>query len=176
MIHARLRSEPRVTQSAYAAGRASLDIPALSQVLDFCAGRIRVDIELKEPGCELETLRAVFRARFRFDDFLVTSFDPTILANLRYEGRGIRTGLLVSAQSLTQALHDAERLEADYLAPEIGMLDARSLAARRASPLPLLPWTVNDREDLKRLLEEDSVAGIITDQLRVALDLRRLSI
>jgi glycerophosphoryl diester phosphodiesterase len=156
-----------------AANRASLDIPTLGQVLSFCAGRLRVDVELKEPGCEKEVLEAIFEARFRAADFMITAFDASIVDNVRQESRGVRTGLIVTGQPLGHVISEAERLGADYLVPDIAMLDPGSLRAERTSHLPLLPWTVNGREDLKRMLKENSVAGIITDEIRDGLELRR---
>src|SRR5215470_13759966 len=61
-----------------AANRASLAIPALNQVLEMCAGRIRVDLELKGQLEEDGVLRALFDARIPVDNFLLTSFDPNV--------------------------------------------------------------------------------------------------
>lgn len=72
------------------------------------------------------------------------------------------------------AIGEMKRIDADYLAPEISMLDAEALSRSWELDVRLLPWTVNDREDLQRLLRHDTVAGAITDKPRIALGLRRM--
>ena len=36
--------------------RAGLDVPSLTQVLEFCRGRIGLDVEIKDPGIEADVL------------------------------------------------------------------------------------------------------------------------
>ena len=52
------------------------------------------------------------------------------------------------------------------------MIDADLLQAAASTPLELWAWTVNDPVELKRLLAEPSITGIITDEPELALPLR----
>jgi glycerophosphoryl diester phosphodiesterase len=155
------------------ANKVELDIPTLEQVLGFCSGRLAVDVELKEPGCEQGILRAIAAARFEASDYLLTSFDSSILKNLRDLRRsGIRTGLIVEGLTPDRAVEEMESVEADWLVPEVEMLNSEAIAYFRTNGIRLLPWTVNERGDLNRLLREDAVSGLITDRTVIALELR----
>ena len=148
------------------------ELATLAQVLDLCVNRIAVDIELKEPHCVDDVLRALYKARYRTSDYIVTSFHHHSLQLLRDACPGIRTGLLTEGR-VQEARSDLERIEADYLLPYIESLDAGSLALAARLGLHLIPWTVNRREDVRRLLGETCVTGLITDRTRLALGLRR---
>jgi glycerophosphoryl diester phosphodiesterase len=147
-------------------------LATLAQALELCVNRIGVDIELKEPHCEEDVLRALYKVRYRMSEYIVTSFHHHSLQLLRDACPGMCTGLLTEGR-VQEALPDFERVEADYLLPYIEPLDAESLALSARLGLRLIPWTVNRREDLRRLLAEACVTGIITDRTRLALGLRR---
>lgn len=157
------------------ANKVELDVPTLDQVLGFCAGRLAMDIELKDQDCEEGVLQAIAAARFEASDYLLTSFDSSILKNLRDLRRtGIRTGLIVERQNPDRAVEEMERVDADWLVPEVEMLNSQAIAYFRTNGIRLLPWTVNERGDLNRLLREDAVSGLITDRTVIALELRRI--
>jgi glycerophosphoryl diester phosphodiesterase len=148
------------------------ELATLAQALELCANRVAVDIELKEPHCVDDILRALYKARYRTSDYIVTSFHNHSLQLLRDACPGMCTGLLTEGR-VGEALPDFERIDADYLLPYIESLDAESLALSVRLGLRLIPWTVNRRADLRRLLGETCVAGMITDRIRLALGLRR---
>jgi glycerophosphoryl diester phosphodiesterase len=155
------------------ANKVELDIPTLGQVLEFCAGRLAVDVELKDQDCEEGVLQAIAAARFEASDYVLTSFDSSILKNLRDLRRtGIRTGLIVERQNPDRAVEEMERVDADWLVPEVEMLNSQAIEYFRTHGIRLLPWTVNERDDLNRLLREDAVTGVITDRTDIALELR----
>jgi glycerophosphoryl diester phosphodiesterase len=152
---------------------AELDIPTLGQVLEFCAGHLAVDVELKDQDCEEGILQALAAARFEASDYLLTSFDSSILKKLRDLRRTeIRTGLIVEGQSPEHAVEEMERVAGDWLVPEVEMLNSEAIAYFRTHGIRLLPWTVNESDDLNRLLREDAVTGVITDRTDIALELR----
>lgn len=151
---------------------AGLDAPTLGQTLTLCAGRIRLDIELKSP-CEHEVVQAVINARVRVNDYVVTSFDARALLNLRRDHPGVQIGLLTENIGLDEARDMLERVAPDFWAPDGKTVDAAMLARCEALGLALLPWTINDDNDLRRFLSAMNVAGVITDRTRDALELRR---
>jgi glycerophosphoryl diester phosphodiesterase len=154
---------------------AGVRVPTLAETLALCAGRIAVDIELKDPFCEDDLLRALFNARLRTDDYIVSSFESVIVKNLREAQPGIRTGLIANSGTFDQVAEELARVEADYLIPEASLLNEQDLAHSTSSGIPLLPWTINRRDELQRLLHVEAVAGLITDRPTLALRLRRIS-
>jgi glycerophosphoryl diester phosphodiesterase len=159
----------RLYERALALG---LNIPTLTQTLDLCAGRIRLDVELKNAG-EDEVLRAFTCARLRVDHYLLTSFDPAVLANIRKTHPGVRTGLLTENTDIAAAQDILDRVAADFWAPDSTSVNDAALARCEQLHVALLPWGVNRDDDMRRMLSAKSVAGIITDRTRDALDLRR---
>jgi glycerophosphoryl diester phosphodiesterase len=132
--------------------------PTLEQVVDLCAGRIALDVELKEAGTEAEALRIV-SARVAADAFVVTSFLERVVVETKRLRPDVRVGRLL------RALDDIPTA-ADFLAPHVSLLDGH---------LPgegLAVWTVNDGALLERCLRDPRVAAVITDDPRLALTVR----
>ena len=139
----------------------------LDQLVALTAGRIALNLELKQPGPERRLLAAL---EPRPAGLLVSSFLPGALRELRRLDAGVRTGLLV--QRGRDPFRRAAECGARAVIAEIGMIDAGLLQAAASTPLELWAWTVNDAVDLKRLLAEPAVTGIITDEPELALALR----
>src|ERR1700726_5171228 len=97
--------------------------PRLDTVLDLCAGRIALDIEVKEPGYEDEVIEAASR-RFPRERLMYTSFEESVISTIRRLDPSARCGLLLSPARLRtltpryEALPFdlAERCGADLLA------------------------------------------------------------
>jgi glycerophosphoryl diester phosphodiesterase len=134
------------------------DAPTLEQVVELCAGRITLDVELKEPGLEDEVLRVVSDA-----DFVVTSFLEEVVAATKRLRPEVRTGLLLGRE--TASLPDAT--PADFLAPHYELLDR--LPWRDDG---LVVWTVNDAVLLEQLFADPRVAAVVTDDVELALAVR----
>ena len=129
------------------------DVATLDEVVSVCAGRIALDVELKEPGLEEEVLRVVTGA-----DFVVTSFLPEVLAATKRLRPDVRVGLLLHREIVSAP-------SADFLAPHVDLLD-------RMSGDGLVVWTVNDEATLERLFADPRVAGVVTDDPGLALAVR----
>ena len=133
--------------------------PRLEQVVETCAGRIALDVELKEHGHEEEALHVVSAA-----EIVVTSFLPDVVARVKELRPDVRAGLLLAADA---DVPDA--VDVDFLAPHVSLLD-RGLVPEQHDGLVV--WTVNDEERLARYLADPRVAVVITDDPVRALDVR----
>jgi len=130
--------------------------PRLEEVVATCAGRIALDVELKEAGMEREVLELVAAA-----SFVVTSFLPEVVSAVKeLAPPRIRVGLLLAAGAETWDIGPA-----DFLAPHYTLLD-------RDLPDELVVWTVNDEADLEQCLGDSRVAAVITDDPALAISLR----
>jgi glycerophosphoryl diester phosphodiesterase len=146
-----------------------LELAELSTVVDFAAGRIGLDVEVKEPGYEDEVLAALEPARAAGSPVIVTSFFARVVRRVRAFDRDVDTGLLSHTGRLPRRLATSG---AHYLLPPAsavrrGVLD---LAARAS--VPAIPWTVNGPDDLRHALGHPAVAGVITDVPELALRAR----
>jgi glycerophosphoryl diester phosphodiesterase len=153
-------------------GAAGVRPPLLAEVLRTCAGRIRLDVELKEDGYVADVMAAL-RAGFDPAQLVVTSFLPAVVARAKEAFPEVRTGLLVggdrSLLDLPGRLRElypvglARRVRADYLAPHYQLAALGVLGRAAAAGLPCLLWTVNSPALIRRYATDPRVAAIITD-------------
>lgn len=146
--------------------------PLVAEVLQACAGRIRLDVELKEDGYVADVM-ALLRAGFDPAWLVVTSFLPSVVAQAKEAFPEVRTGLLVGGSrppgDLPGRLRDlypvglARRVRADYLAPHYKLAALGVLRRAAAAGLPCLVWTVNSPELIRRFAADSRVEVIITD-------------
>jgi glycerophosphoryl diester phosphodiesterase len=164
--------------------------PRFDTVLDLCAGRIALDIEVKEPGYEAEVIEAASR-RFPRERLLYTSFEEPVIAAIKHLDPDARCGLLLGPGRLrsrterygTLPFDLAERCGADLLAVHQWLAPVRRrsrrapgtglLAEAQARGFPLMVWTVDGPQRLRAYLADGRVAGIITDLPGLAVETRR---
>jgi glycerophosphoryl diester phosphodiesterase len=142
----------------------------LAVLVDMAAGRVRLDVELKEPGHEREVLEALTP---RPAGLLVTSFLPEVVAAVRALDPEVRTGLIVGPwDESPDRFARADDCGAEVLVPHIGLVDEalREEALRRGSRLVV--WTVNGGRDIARALGDPAIGCVITDVPDIALALR----
>lgn len=145
-------------------------IPLLSQLLDVAKRHpgtlLNLEIKLygrRGRGIERQLVQQV-RAHNLIDRVLVSSFQPLSLARLRLIAPEVRTGLLF-APNLPRLLRSgglAGWLHVDALHPHHGQVTPSLLRTTRSRGLLVNAWTVNDDDEVKRLVEL-GVSGIIAD-------------
>jgi len=144
-------------------------VPELGEVLDLTRGRIGLDIELKEEGYEREIVLHVgdFLAE---EDFIVSSFHARCLERVKQCRAGVRTGLIFKdAEALTADILEGDT---DWLLPVEGLAAGELLERMGRAGKKIAVWTVNDTKQMKRLLDDDRIEGIITDRTDAALAVR----
>jgi glycerophosphoryl diester phosphodiesterase len=136
-------------------------LPTLEETLRLTKGRIQLDVELKEPGCERDAIGLLLQY-FPLSDFCITSFIASTLRETRAIHPGIRTGLIFAAWR-----PGVLNSNADFLVPHYRL-------AARAEQIgkPLFVWTVDDPARTRRLFERPLVQAIVTNDPRQALALR----
>jgi glycerophosphoryl diester phosphodiesterase len=148
-----------------------LELAELSTAVEFAAGRIGLDVELKEPGYEHEVLAALRPARAAGPPLIVTSFFTRVVRRVRVCDPDIETGLLIrsGAGRLPRRLATSG---ARYLLPPASALRRGVLDGAARAGVPAIPWTVNAAADLRHALAHPAVAGVITDRPELALRTR----
>ena len=155
-------------------------IPTLEQVLWSAKGKIGIEIELKEPGYELEVV-SIARDYFNYDKFVLKSFHPQVVHRVKEIYQKIFAGLLVgSAFSLEQlffTLKEAftctnfKQTNADFISPYYKIFEAGWFSRFTRNNVPIQVWTVNDVESIRTLINQQ-VHSIITDIPEVAIGIR----
>ncbi|RJP59552.1 MAG: glycerophosphodiester phosphodiesterase [Candidatus Auribacter fodinae] len=156
-------------------------VPTLKEILQLTHRKIRLDIELKEPGYEADVMKLVEKY-FCAADFIVTSFKDSCLATIKEISDDIKTGLLLGEdrfnnflltnRSLSHLVERCRRTQADFLVPSMTLL--RFGFMKRVAELKknLIVWTVNDNESIFKLLKDSRVNAIITDKPDIGVSLR----
>ena len=155
-------------------------IPTLEQVLWSAKGKIGIEIELKEPGYELEVV-SIARDYFNYDKFVLKSFYPQVVERVKEIDQKIFAGLLVgSAYSFEQlffTLKEAftctnfKQTNADFISPYYKIFEAGWFSRFTRNNVPIQVWTVNDVESIRTLINQQ-VHSIITDIPEVAIGIR----
>jgi glycerophosphoryl diester phosphodiesterase len=165
------------------AGVKGVHPPLLVEVLGACAGKIRLDMELKEDGYVPEVMAmlkvALSKAGADVAEQVVTSFLPAVIAQAKDAFPEVKTGLLVGTDAPPHHVRThwhqvfpvgiARQARADYLAPNYKLARFGVLARAAAAGLPCLLWTVNDEAEIARFATDPRVAAIITDEAATAL-------
>lgn len=144
--------------------------PLLHDVLSVAAGRILVDVELKEDGYVIEAMRTV-RSHLSDDQYVVTSFHPAVLAQVRGLVPPARTGLLIGPARRRELPRRLQHARPTFLAPHISLLRAGVHNTPATAHLDLWVWTVNDDRTLRALAGHSRVRALITDRPERALAL-----
>jgi glycerophosphoryl diester phosphodiesterase len=148
--------------------------------LETCAqelrGLVQLDVELKVPGIEADVIKVLRNpaAQWRWRDFVLTSFSDSMIAEVRKIDKQVRTGLLIDdPAAFDDALKKFLDIRTDFLAPEACCLTPAILDRAAEQRVPLVPWPVNEVEQLELFLRHETVAGVITDDVKRAVEVKK---
>ena len=136
-------------------------IPTLAEALHAATGRIGLNIELKLNGHErhlAESVVKLVRSAQCVESCIITSQDQAALARVRELAPEMRIGWIVTAAS-----GEASRLELDLLSMRLDLVTAKRVHANRAVGLATHVWTVDDPDDMLRMIDL-GVDNIITNR------------
>jgi glycerophosphoryl diester phosphodiesterase len=161
------RFEHQRLQARMKAGQA----PLLEDVLELVAGRLVLDVELKEDGY-VPAVMAAIAGRLTPDGYVITSFHDAVLPQVKRWVPEARTGLLVGPRLRLRELDRRVRQTGvNFLAPHVALARRGILGWAEARNLPAWLWTVNDPRLLRRLLRDERVAAVVTDRPERALSI-----
>jgi glycerophosphoryl diester phosphodiesterase len=147
------------------------EVPTLEQALRALSGKVMLDIELKEPGCEAEVI-GLARANFTDNKFILSSFDPRIVAAVKAIDGSIAAGLILGDDADPALFNDSP---AEVLAPSLKLFsDRRSFfGTMKKRGRRIAVWIVDSRTDIMSLLVDPLVDAIITNHPDKAIALRK---
>jgi glycerophosphoryl diester phosphodiesterase len=145
-------------------------VPTLDEAFSALAGKVMLDIELKEPGYE-DAVIALATKHFDSTQFILTSFHPAILTTIKNALPRLTTGFILSS---ADALALCPKAAADILAPRHALFRKRRdfFADAKQHGARIAVWTVDGAVQLTRLLVDPIVDAIITNRPDRALSLK----
>lgn len=140
-------------------------IPLLTEVLDLIEGKCDINIELKglntaEPVCK-EVQKRVASGKWQYSNFLISSFQKNELFQARQFDDHIPLAVLSKA-SVPEAIELGKLLNASAIHPSLGIITRDNTKLCQAEGFKVNVWTVNERQDILRMLDF-GVDGIISD-------------
>ncbi|MEO2063880.1 MAG: glycerophosphodiester phosphodiesterase family protein [Christiangramia sp.] len=140
-------------------------IPLLTEVLDLIEGRCDINIELKGlntagPACRL-IAEKIKSGKWTYSNFIISSFQKNELFKVRQYDEQVPIGILSKA-SVPEAIELAKKLHASAIHPSLGIITRDNVKRCHEENLKVNVWTVNEYNDIQRMLEF-GVDGIISD-------------
>lgn len=123
-------------------------VPTLDEVLELLAGKLTIDLEIKQPGVESATLDVL--SRHPGATWFISSFDWGCLLEMRRLSPNAEIWPL-SREVNDELFHMAARLSSPGVALLYHAYDAGSAVRFRQSGLNVGVWTVNDPADARRM-------------------------
>lgn len=146
-------------------------IPTLEEALELCAGRLRVNIEIKRharrtsggEGIEARIAEMV-RTRGLQAQVIISSFDPLILMRMGRAAPELPLGLLYTDKAPPPLVRHASLalLKLDALHPQYNVVDEAYVRRARRRGWRINVWTVNEAQAMQAMIAL-GVDGIITD-------------
>ncbi len=139
-------------------------------VLKGFGSRIPFNIEIKEPGFEAEVLSLLDRFPPIFAP-VISSYHSNVIRKIKKIKRSIKTGIVVGRNMLLNAgapgkfilRRMVEKSGADSARLNLSIASKKNITELIKIRKPVSVWTVNDEDDMKRLIDI-GVHGIITDR------------
>lgn len=137
-------------------------IPTLEEVIRLAKGRIKLNIEVKisenEPGIA-ERVVDIIRSENFSKDCIITSFDMETVKRFKAIAPDLTTGIIFDKEYRQDVFEgNWEILSGNY-----ELVDDTFMRLARKSGKKTYAWTVNEREEMLRLIGLE-VDGIITDK------------
>jgi glycerophosphoryl diester phosphodiesterase len=145
-------------------------VSTFQEVLACCAGKIALDIELKETGYEDEVIE-ITRKYYDLSHVAFTSFNEISIRRIKELTPSANAGLLLGAEPPTGARRRLEeilpgklieRSHSDFIAPNWRFLKWFGQGPKKYGGLPVISWTINDISLAEKLIQS-GIAGIISD-------------
>ena len=158
------------------AQRFGFSVPTLEETIKRFAQDISFDIELKDRSCAQKVLDMMsnYKALFHKTYYIVTSFDRDLIRSIHRKDSGVLTGMLFSeheSDELHSLMNESEQMcvHTDYLCLHRNLVSEEVL---RKSHLPIIIWTVDNKDEIKRLLLQENIFGVITNTPDVGVKVR----
>ena len=147
--------------------RRTKNLPAFSYNIELKSEPSEYNKSQPEPAAFCDLVQVVIRKQLAPDRITIQSFDFAVLKQWK---QGIETGKYpaVRLAALVENLRSSEKniaelgFKPDIYSPYYRLLSADKIAWLHEQGIKVIPWTVNQRDDMVRL-KTQGVDGLITD-------------
>ena len=141
-------------------------VPTLREFINHFKNTVPINLEAKVwtpiAGQFAKYIVRTIKASNYREQFWVSSFNPLFLRTVKHCGWDIKTGYLFKRYDILRKMTES-LWHVDYWHPEIKMVNDGFIRVSKKFEKDLFIWTVNEEDDLKKILRYDNLKGIITD-------------
>lgn len=139
-------------------------VPLLEDVLELCKGKIKLDIEIKEPETTEKTVEKTILS-FKPDEFITTSFHDSVLTKINNNFKWLKKGLLFDDTTKNDLMSRIIDLKPDFVLPDFKNFDftIKNLIPSLPFETEAVYWNVNTVEEMQKTLGNKLTKGIISD-------------
>ena len=142
-------------------------IPTLQEVIDFIDSRIRLVIELKAAGTEMEVVEVIRRNNLADNDIYVISFWHRLVKTVKEMDSSIRTGILLVGCPVDVSI--ATHASADALVMRYSFVDRRLVKMAHEAGLKVFIWNIDESHLLAPYVDM-GVDGIGSNDPRILVE------
>lgn len=135
-------------------------VPSLEEVLDSIGKRVKILVEIKEPGIEKQVLELI-RKKGLLDNVIIISFHEEVLRKIRELNADVATGLVYVRHK--NPIQSALDLKAQYLLSLYHFTHSANIKKAHEKGLKVIVWTINNKEEVAEY-KKKGVDGIATDR------------
>lgn len=153
-------------------------VPTLEEVFDLVAGKATIFVEIKSPGTDAVAPlihQAVAEKGFTYATLPVISFNLPLLGTLKQNHPHILTGATFDKDDSANMIARAQAIHANSINPHHSKADTAIVNAAHAAGLKLNVWTVNEHDDIRRVIKAgvDAVMSDFPDRVRRILQVEQ---
>jgi glycerophosphoryl diester phosphodiesterase len=154
------------------------EVPTLEAAIACCKGRMRLDVEIKEPGYEAAVVQQL-QSQMAADEFVITSFYLAVIRAVKESSQpGTTIGFLIDHETLLALAEEEflgkylQAMGVKFVAPSWQVVDSPVLSKIIPAEMPFWVWTVNDAATMEKLMGNERVEAIVTDELELGQSVR----
>ena len=142
-------------------------IPTLQEVIDFIDRRIRLVIELKAEGTEMEVVEVIRRNNLSYNDVYVISFWHRLVKTVKEMDSSIRTGILLVGCPVDVSI--ATHASADAMVMRYSFVDRHLVKIAHEAGLKIFIWNIDESHLLAPYVDM-GVDGIGSNDPRILVE------
>lgn len=156
-------------------------VPTLEEVLALVAGKATIFIEIKSPGTDAVAPlihKAVKEGAFTYEQLPVISFNHPLLQTLKHNNPDIQTGASFDwndPRGVKDKIQAAQAIGAQAINPYFGTMEPELVSEAHHASLAVNVWTVNEHDDIRRMVQAgvDAVMSDFPDRVRRILQVEQ---
>lgn len=149
-------------------------IPYLDVVMKLCRGKIKVNIEIKDPEIGSEVCSFLESLPLSANDYCISSFHEKVLQDISKSHPDIKLGFLFYKSYFSiKPVKIALKYHCVAINPLYRILTNKLINESFKNQLEINIWTVNGEKNLTKFLKHPKITSVITNDVELALRIKK---